>query len=164
MTPNPLGSLLVSWWITRTTQILCEKVPAPPEQVRDFYADLNNLKTVHPLIVSVRTTARRENSDGYEQTYRICDRIPLRGFAIRIGYQAHLRVYTHGKVITEARQFPRVRLTGMVSFELVDSGTLVTERLWIQAPRPLAGITNREAVKAHRAMLSGIRSHFETRS
>jgi hypothetical protein len=75
---------------------------------------------------------------------------------------ARLQVPIHGDVITEARQFPRVRLNGTVTFEPIDSGTRLTERLRIAAPRPLAAMTQREAVNAHIAMLAGIRSHFES--
>jgi hypothetical protein len=49
-----------------------------------------------------------------------------------------------------------------VSFEPVDNGTRVTERIRITAPRLLAPLTTREAVKAHIAMLAGIRHHFES--
>ena len=75
-------------------------------------------------------------------------------------YSANLRVASAGPVITEARQFPRVRLYGVVSFEPVGAGTRLVERLTILAPRLLAAITTREAVKAHIEMLAGIRSHF----
>jgi hypothetical protein len=47
-----------------------------------------------------------------------------------------------------------------VSFDPLDGGTRVVERLTIEAPRPLAAITTREAVKAHTEMLAGIRRHF----
>jgi hypothetical protein len=82
--------------------------------------------------------------------------------AIRISYVARLQVPVHGDVITEARQFPRVRLNGTVTFEPIGGGTRLTERLRIAAPRLLAAITQREAVNAHIAMLSGIRSHFQS--
>ena len=65
-------------------------------------------------------------------------------------------------VLTEADQSPGVRLRGTVSFDPVDGGTRVTERIRIAAPRLLAGVTIREGVKAHIAMLAGIRSHFES--
>jgi hypothetical protein len=152
----------VSFWIAHATRTLTEEIPAPPDQVRDFYVDLDNIKVVHPLVVSVQTTERSQTADGYQQTYRVRDRIPLGPFAIGITYVARLQVPIHGDVITEARQFPRVRLNGTVTFEPIDSGTRLTERLRIAAPRPLAAMTQREAVNAHIAMLAGIRSHFES--
>jgi hypothetical protein len=82
---------------------------------------------------------------------------------MRITYWAQIQVPAHGDVITEARQFPRVRLNGNVSFEPIETGTRLTERLRIAAPRLLAATTQREAVDAHVAMLAGIRRHFENR-
>lgn len=141
---------------------LSEHVPAPPAAVRDFYVDLDNVKLVHPLIVSVETLSRSETPGGYQQSYRVVDRIPVGPLAIRITYRARLRVPNNGDVLTEADQSPGVRLRGTVSFEPDDGGTRVTERIRIAAPRLLAGVTIREAVKAHAEMLAGIRRHFES--
>ena len=41
----------MSWWIAHAEKTLSEDVPAPPDGVRDFYVDLDNIKLVHPLIV-----------------------------------------------------------------------------------------------------------------
>lgn len=152
----------MSWWTVHADRTLSEHVPAPPDAVRDFYVDLNNIRLVHPLIVSVKTVSRSETPEGYQQTYRVVDRIPLGPFTIRTSYRALLRVPAHGDVLTEADQSPGVRLRGTVSFDPVDGGTLVTERISITAPRLLAGVTIREGVKAHVKMLAGIRSHFES--
>ncbi len=155
----------MSWWMAHAERTLAEEVPAPPDQVRDFYVDLDNIKLVHPLIVSVQAVSRSETPDGYRQSYRVIDRIPLGPFTMKITYQARLHVPTHGSkltVTTEADQSPGVRLRGTVSFEPIDGGTRVTERIRIAAPRPLAPMTTREAVNAHVEMLAGIRRHFET--
>jgi hypothetical protein len=152
----------MSWWTVHAERTLSEHVPAPPDAVRDFYVDLDNIKLVHPLIVSVETVSRGETPEGYQQTYRVVDRIPLGPLTIRTSYQARLRVPARGDVLTEADQSPGVRLRGRVSFEPVDGGTQVTERIGITAPRMLAGVTIREGVKAHVKMLAGIRSHFES--
>jgi hypothetical protein len=150
----------VSWWIITAERTLTEEVPATPDQVRDFYVDLNNIKVVHPLVVSVRTISRSETEDGYQQTYRVRDRIPLGMVAIRVSYLARLWVPVHGAVLTEAHQFPRVRLRGTVTFEPIETGTRLSERLQIAAPRPLAAMTQRQAINAHVAMVAGIRNHF----
>jgi ligand-binding SRPBCC domain-containing protein len=155
----------MSWWTAHAERTLTEEVPAPPEQVRDFYVDLDNIRLVHPLIVSVHVEARDETPDGYRQSYRVIDRIPLGPFTMKITYQARLDVPTNGSrltVTTEADQSPGVRLRGTVSFEPIDGGTRLTERIRFAAPRPLAAITVREGVKAHIEMLAGIRRHFET--
>jgi hypothetical protein len=154
----------MSVWIAHSEHTLSEEIPATPDQVRDFYVDLDNIKVVHPLVVSVERTERSETADGYQQSYRVRDRIPLGPTAIGITYAARLHVWSDGAVTTEARQFPRVHLDGMVTFEPIEAGTRLTERIQIAAPRLLAAMTEREAVKAHIAMLAGIRKHFESQS
>ncbi|MEE6135946.1 SRPBCC family protein [Mycobacterium sp. 050128] len=151
----------MSWWTVHADRTLSELVPAPPDAVRDYYVDLNNIKLVHPLIVSVETVSRSETQDGYQQTYRVVDQIPLGPLTLRTTYQARLRVPVRGDVLTEADQSPGVRLRATVSFDPVDGGTRITERIGFTAPRLLAGVTVREGVKAHIKMLAGIRRHFE---
>jgi hypothetical protein len=153
----------VSWWTACAERTLTEHIPASPDDVRGFYVNLDNIRLVHPLVTSVRTVARTETVDGYMQTYRVQDRIPLGPLTLRIGYLTRLQVPVTGDVTTEAHQFPRVHLHGVVSFEGSDGGTRLTERIRIAAPRILAGLTVREAVDAHVAMLSGIRRHFQQR-
>jgi hypothetical protein len=152
----------MSWWIAHAERTLTEEVPAPPEAVRDFYVDLDNINIVHPLIVSVQTISRTETSDGYLHSYRVVDRIPLGPLTLKITYTARLQVPAHGDVLTEADQFPGVRLRGTVSFEPACRGTRVTERIRFAAPRLLSSVTVREGVKAHVEMLAGIRRHFES--
>jgi hypothetical protein len=152
----------VSFWIIHAAHTLTEEVPAPPDAVRDFYVDLDNIKVVHPLVVSVTTLSREQTADGYRQTYRVRDRIPLGVLALRVSYWARVEVPARGDVLTEARQFPGVRLCGTVTFEPIDSGTRLSERLQIAAPRLLAAMTQREAVNAHTTMLCRIRNHFQS--
>jgi hypothetical protein len=151
----------MSFWITHAERTISEEIPAAPDVVRDFYVDLDNIKEVHPLVVSVQVLLRSQTDDGYQQTYRVRDRIPLGPLSMPISYWAQVQVPADGDVITEARQFPRVRLNGLVSFQPTAVGTLLTERLTIAAPRLLAAMTQREAVDAHVAMLAGIRIYFE---
>jgi Polyketide cyclase / dehydrase and lipid transport len=141
-----------------------ETVPAAPADVRAFYLDLDNIKAVHPLVVSVETTARSETPQGYVQTYRVRDRIPFGQLTLPITYTATLTVPTVGDVLADSAQFPQVRLHTVVSFKPVDGGTQVTERMQITAPKPLAAVTVREAVNAHIVMLAGIRQHFTAQS
>ena len=103
---------------------------------------------------------RDETTEGYTQIYRVRDRIPVGPFTLRIAYTASVHVPHLGDVLTEARQSPRVRLLGAVSFVQVEGGTLVTERLLVEAPRPLASMTAREAVAAHAEMFAGIARRF----
>jgi hypothetical protein len=169
---EPAGSIVVNgyvrtvarsggWWLTSSHHVVADEVPASVAEVRDFYCDLHNIKRVHPLVVSVRDVEREEAADSYTQIYRVRDRIPIGPFTMAITYLARIQVPTRGDVLTEARQFPQVRLHGRVSFEAIDGGTRLTERLRIEAPRPLASTTARQAVVAHEAMLAGIRRCFE---
>ncbi|WP_428342894.1 SRPBCC family protein [Mycobacterium sp.] len=153
----------MSLWIAHAERTIGEEIPAAPDVVRDFYVDLNNIKEFHPLVVSVEVLSHSRTDEGYQQTYRVRDRIPLGPLTMPITYWAQVQVPTAGDVITEARQFPRVRLNGVVSFEPTQVGTRLTERLRIAAPRLLAAVTQREAVEAHAVMLAGIRGHFESR-
>ena len=153
----------MSLWIAHAERTISEEIPAAPDTVRDFYVDLGNIKEFHPLVVSVQVLSRSQNDNGYQQTYRVRDRIPLGPVSMRITYWAQVQVPAEGDVTTEARQFPMVRLNGVVSFQPIQVGTRLTERLTIAAPRLLAVMTQREAVDAHVAMLAGIRSHFESR-
>jgi hypothetical protein len=152
----------VGFWIAHAERTISEQIPAPPDVVRNFYVDLDNIKDFHPLVVSVQVLRRSEIDQGYQHTYRVRDRIPLGPFSMPITYWAQVQVPTHGDVLTEARQFPRVRLNGVVSFQPTEAGTRLTERLTIAAPRLLSAVTAREAVDAHIVMLAGIRSHFES--
>ena len=150
-----------AWWITSSKHVVSEDIPAPPGAVREFYVDLRNIIAVHPLVVAVSPTRREVTDAGYTQSYRVRDRIPLGPLTLPVAYTATVQVPSHGDVRTEARQFPAVRLTGVVSFEENSAGTRLTERLTIAAPRPLAGFTAREAIAAHAEMLAGVRAHFE---
>ena len=149
------------WWLISTDHVVSDEVPAAPKDVRDFYCDMHNITQLHPLVVSVEAIHRDETADAYTQTYRIRDRIPFGPVTIGITYTASVHVPTTGDVLTEARQFPRVRLHGTVSFDQVGGGTRLTERLLIEAPRPLAAVTAKQAVKAHAEMLAGIRRCFQ---
>ena len=157
----PIRLWSVSRWIRSVDRTVSEVVPGKPDDVRAFYADLDNIKLVHPLVVSVRTVDRTENADGYEQTYRVTDRIAIGPLHLRTGYVARLRVPRSGDISTDATQFPAVRLRGTVSFEPTGPGTRVTERIAIEAPLALFSMTVRKAVDAHTEMLAGIRRYFE---
>jgi hypothetical protein len=140
---------------------IVEYIPAPPETVRNHYVDLDRIVEVHPLVVSVQTVSRRITEDGYEQTYRVKDRVPLGVLTLPITYTAVLRVPVSGPITAHARQFPGVRLDSVVSFDVDPVGTRLTERIRISAPRPLVAVTVRQAVAAHIATLAGMRRHFE---
>ncbi|MDR3665030.1 MAG: SRPBCC family protein, partial [Mycobacterium sp.] len=105
---------------------LSADVPAAPDRVRAFYADLDNMKLVHPLVVAVDCTDNRQNAQGWHRAYRVRDRIPLGPFTLPVTYRAAVHIAPDGLVRTEARQFPRVRLYGTVTFAPAAGGTKVT--------------------------------------
>ncbi|MFV8051648.1 SRPBCC family protein [Mycobacterium sp. 48b] len=150
----------MSIWIGQARRSVSGEVPAPPERVRAFYVDLDNISQVHPLVQWVRSTSRVELADGYRQDYQVRDRIPMGPFALPITYRARLVVPTVGTVTAQARQFPQVSLDSRVDFAATDAGTRITEDLTISAPRPLLAITVGQAVAAHTTMLAAIGKLF----
>lgn len=153
---GPIARLVLA----RSEHVLVECVPAPPALVRAFYSDLDALRAVHPLIESVHLLRQRQGAAGVERTHRVRDRIPFGPVTLPVVYTARVTVPAAGDLVTAARQFPGIRLDGVVSFEAADGGNRLTERLGVTAPRPLAGATERRAIAAHAAMLAGIRAHF----
>jgi hypothetical protein len=147
--------------VSPVDRVVFADVPAAPDEVRAHYVDLNNIRDVHPLVVSVESVSRTETADGYVQVYRVRDRIPLGVLRLPITYTARLEVPSAGPVLTQARQFPAVQLDSVVSFEPIPTGTRLTERIRFTAPWPLLGVTVRQALDAHSQMLAGIRRHFE---
>ena len=142
-------------------RVVSADVPGAPDAVRAHYVDLDNIKDVHPLVVSVATLSRTATDNGYIQVYRVRDRIPLGPVTLPTTYTARLEVPSTGPVRTEARQFPAVRLDSVVSFDPIPTGTRLTERIRFTAPWPLLAVTVRQAIAAHEEMLAGIRRHFE---
>lgn len=146
-------------WIGQARRSVSGEVPAPPEQVRAFYVDLDHISQVHPLVQWVRSTSRVELADGYRQDYQVRDRIPW-PFTLPITYRARLIVPAAGVVTAQARQFPQVRLDSRVDFAATETGTRISEDLTIAAPRPLLAITVGQAVAAHTTMLAAIGKLF----
>jgi hypothetical protein len=145
----------MSRWRARSEWTLTEWVPTDPATTRAFYTDLTNLTTVHPLILGVREVAPGQ--------WRVQERNTFGPLSFRTWYSANLRVGADGDVVGESKAHLGVRLHDVVSFESVDGGTRVVERVRIVAPRPLIAYVHREAVTAHEKMLAAMRRHFEQR-
>lgn len=133
-------------------------VPAPPEVVRAFYVDLDNLTLLHPFLVSVRMVSRNANG---KRIYRVRENIPIGPVKLPIRFVAELDVPDTGDVVAVSRQFPRVVLRTVTSFDAEGAGTHVVERIRFAAPRPLAGKVVREGCRAHAEMLAAMRRHFQ---
>lgn len=145
----------MSWWLASSDWTLTELVPTDAATVRNFCTDVANLKLVHPLIL----TARKVGPDHW----RVQERNPLGPLSFRVWYSMHVHVEANGDMVGEAGPFLGARLHNVVSFESVDGGTQVVERLQIVAPRPLIGNMHSKSLKAHEEMLTAIRRYFEQR-
>jgi hypothetical protein len=144
----------MSWWLASSDWTLTELVPTDAATVRNFCTDVANLELVHPLILAVRKVGL--------DLWRVQERNPLGPFSFRVSYSMRVHVEANGDMVGEVRLLG-VRLHSVTSFESVDGGTQVVERVRIVAPRPLTGNMHRESLKAHEEMLAAIRRHFEQR-
>jgi hypothetical protein len=147
-------------WVATAERRVRERIPGPPEQVREFYVDLDRIAQVHPLVVAVTSTGRTDTADGYIQTYQVADRIPFGPISLPIRYRVRLSVPRSGEVRAQSWQFPRVHLDTTVSFAADGNATVLTETMRISAPRPLLGVTVRQGVAAHQEMLARIAQLF----
>jgi hypothetical protein len=142
----------MSWWRASSDWTLTELVPTDAATVRNFSADVANLKLIHPLILA----ARKVGPDHW----RVEERNPLGPLSFRVWYSMHVHVEANGDMVSEARLLG-VRLHSVVSFESVERGTQVVERLRIVGPRPLIGNIHSKSFKAHEQMFAAVRRHFE---
>ncbi|NEW38921.1 SRPBCC family protein [Nocardia cyriacigeorgica] len=128
-------------------------VPAPPDRVRDFLADLRESIRIHPLIVRVdRLNQRMPGID----RYRIRDRMRMGPMTIAFSYLVETTRTPEGDIVSDAYQFPRIHLHNVTSCTPVDGGTLVHEQVTITAPRLLVATVRREGARAHRTMLDNL--------
>jgi hypothetical protein len=128
-------------------------VPAPPDRVRDFLADLRESIRIHPLIVRVDRLGERMPGIG---RYRIRDRMRMGPMTIAFSYLVETTRTPEGDIVSDAYQFPRIHLHNVTSCTPVDDGTLVHERVTITAPRLLVATVRREGARAHRTMLDNL--------
>ncbi|TLF92291.1 SRPBCC family protein [Nocardia cyriacigeorgica] len=132
-------------------------VPAEPEKVRDFLADLRQCARIHPLIIRVDRLGER--MPGIDR-YRIRDRMRLGPMTIAFSYLVETTRTPDGAIISDAYQFPRIHLHNRTTCTPVDNGTLVHEQVTITAPRFLVSTVRREGAKAHRTMLDNLAAVF----
>ncbi|MBF6159908.1 SRPBCC family protein [Nocardia cyriacigeorgica] len=128
-------------------------VPAEPDQVRDFLADLRQCARIHPLIIRVHRLGER--MPGVDR-YRIRDRMRLGPMSIAFSYLVETTRTPEGDIVSDAYQFPRIHLHNVTSFTPVEGGTLVHEQVTITAPRFLVNMVRREGSRAHRVMLDNL--------
>jgi Polyketide cyclase / dehydrase and lipid transport len=137
----------------RTGFELSVVVPAEPEKVREFLADMRECARIHPLITRVvRLSRRMPDID----RYRIRDRMRLGPITIAFSYLVETTRTPEGDIVSDAYQFPRIHLHNRTSCTPTQDGTLVHEQVTITAPRFLVGTVRREGIRAHRAMLDNL--------
>ena len=104
----------VSRWITRVESTLAEDIPGRPDDVRAFYADLDNVTLVHPLVVSVRTVDRSETADGYEFEFTASHEILARLVDVIDAERRCCRFLRFGLVVEHTGGPVKLRLGGPV--------------------------------------------------
>jgi hypothetical protein len=84
------------------------------------------------------------------------------GLRIRFTYRVRISAPPDGPVATLARQAPRIRLVGQVTFTQTGDETAVRETLTIHAPWPLRRFVAAEAEQAHTRMFAAMAEMFTT--
>ena len=145
------------------SRVITATIPGRAEEVRAWYLDLTNLRRVHPLIVAVRQVGTALEADGTAITdYLVTDRMVVAGLRIRFTYRVRMSAPPDGPVATLARQAPRIRLVGQVTFTPTGDATAIRETLTIHAPWPLRRFVAAEAEQAHTRMFAAMAEMFTT--
>lgn len=138
-------------------------IEAAPVAVRAHLASFEHHNAIHPMIVSVRELDPRTAADGLPlRRYAITDRMRLGPLTLRFTYLATTYETDDGELISDAYQRPRVHLRNSTKCLVSGTGTLVRERVTVEAPRPLVGFVLRQAQAAHQAMLANLKSLLES--
>jgi hypothetical protein len=128
--------------------VLERQFDAPPDQVRDYLADLHNFSALHPLIESIDDLAPRpERPDA--RFYRVVDRISFGPFRVRTTYVASLEVVSDFEVHGDAWQRPAVRLHTVYELHPEHGGTRLVERVEVEAPWGMRRFVTTQARQAH---------------
>ena len=128
-------------------------------RLHDFLCDLQNYRTLHPLIESIEEIARSEEMPDARR-YRVVDRIPVGPFRLRTVYTAALEAVTENEIHGYAWQVPRIRVNTVYELEEIALGTRLSERVSIEAPRFLHRFVVREARRSHQETLTEIKHHL----
>ena len=70
----------MSLWIAHAERTISEEIPAPPDEVRDFYVDLDNIKDFTSAGGVGEAAGTQLDAKDNQKTYRVRDRIPLGPF------------------------------------------------------------------------------------
>lgn len=138
-------------------------IAASPSVVLDHLASYEHHDLIHPMIVAVHELDPLYWADGTTQRrYAITDRMRLGPLTLRFTYLATISEDASGELVSDAYQRPRVHLHNTTRCEASDAGTLVRERVRVEAPRPLVGFVLRQAQVAHHEMLANLKALLES--
>jgi Polyketide cyclase / dehydrase and lipid transport len=138
-------------------------IEASPSVVLAHLASFEHHDSIHPMIVAVRELDPLYTADGTTQRrYAITDRMRLGPLTLRFTYLATIYEDAGGELVSDAYQRPRVHLRNTTRCAASGAGTLVYERVTVEAPRPLVGFVLRQAQTAHRAMLASLKALLES--
>ncbi len=118
---------------------------------------------LHRNLVRVQFLGERVGSDGISRRhYRNSERVQLGPVPLTVSNTATNYIDGEGAVVGEAFQSPgiHVRVISRCTPQ-PDGKTLVSERLMLEAPRPLMRTVYAQAVKAHVEKLARLKSALE---
>jgi hypothetical protein len=136
------------------------EIRVPRAELHAFLCDLHNLLPLHPLIQSIEeipATAERPRACHY----RVVDRVALGPLRLRATYTAALEPVSADEVHGDAWQFPAIHVRTLYALAETATGTHVTERVWIEAPRLLKRFVVQQANRAHEATLVKMKAQLE---
>lgn len=132
-----------------------------PSDVLELLSNFKRHTEVHPLIVAVKET---DAPPGTIRRYQITDQLPLGPFRFKIVYRADILRLTDAEIYTEAYQSPQTTVRVLTRVLPTATGTLLKERLTLEAPNLLFGYAFKQAYTAHTEMLKRIKQFMENQS
>jgi hypothetical protein len=139
------------------------EIRVPQARLHAFLCDLHNYVRLHPLIESIQEISPVEQLPGARR-YRVVDRVRLGPFRFRTVYTAALESATEDEIHGHAWQFPGIRLRTIYALERTESGTLLAERVSIEAPLILRRFVVSQARQSHKETLARMKALLEDSS
>ncbi|WP_051133266.1 SRPBCC family protein [Nocardia paucivorans] len=147
--------------MSRAAFSLAIHIAAEPEAVREVLTDLDGYPRIHPLVTAVDRLSTTSSADERTDHYRVHDRMKLGPLTISFAYRVEMSVTPAGDIVSDAYQFPRIRLHNVTTCRPEGNGSLVHEHVDIVAPRPLVATVHRKGLDAHRIMFERLKALLE---
>ncbi len=129
-------------------------------RVHAFLSDLQNYVPLHPLIESIEEVPSTQERPAARR-YRVVDRLDMGPFRPRSVYTAELEPKGEFEVHGRAWQSPGIRLHTVYGLEDVGSGTLLVERVFVEAPWILRRFVSSQARRSHGETLRKMKALLE---